>query len=214
MTVTGRSSPASERRSGWQLVGILVGALVASVCCLGPLVLVLLGATGAWIGGLAGLEPLRPLLMAATAGLLGLAFYREYRRPAAEACEPGAACAVPAARRGARVALWVVALAAVTLLALPYATPRIVAASAATTGESESATVSLAVHGMTCDGCVAAVTAALQALPGVGHARVTFEPPRALVTYDPSRIGPERLVAATAAVGYPADVMASPEGRE
>lgn len=203
---------AQQRTTRWGLAGAVAGAFAASVCCLGPLVLVTLGATGAWIGGLAALEPYRPLFMAATVALLGFAFYREYRKPKAEACAPGSACAVPAARRGMRVGLWVVAALVVVLLVLPYAAPRLVANSTAASAPEQTATVTLAVHGMTCDGCVATVTTALTGVPGVISAAVTLDPPRAVVVFDPARLSPDLLAAATGAVGYPAEILAKQEG--
>jgi mercuric ion transport protein len=38
-----------------------LAALLASTCCLGPLVLVAFGFSGAWIGNLTALEPYRPV---------------------------------------------------------------------------------------------------------------------------------------------------------
>jgi len=207
------SQRASGRTSRWGLAGAVAGALAASVCCLGPLVLVTLGATGAWIGGLTALEPYRPLFIVATVGLLGWAFFREYRKPKAEACAPGSVCAVPAARRGMRVALWVVAALVVVLLALPYVAPRLVATTTAAPAPRSTASVTLAVHKMTCDGCVATVTKALTGVPGVAAAEVALDPPRAVVVFDPTRVSPEQLVTATGAVGYPADVLATRQGR-
>ncbi len=49
--------------SGALLVGG-VAAILASTCCLGPLVLVALGLSGAWIGNLTLLEPYRPFFIA------------------------------------------------------------------------------------------------------------------------------------------------------
>jgi len=40
-------------------------AILASTCCLGPLVLVALGFSGAWIGNLTALEPYRPIFIGA-----------------------------------------------------------------------------------------------------------------------------------------------------
>ena len=197
----------------WGLAGAVAGALAASICCLGPLVLVALGATGAWIGGLAAIEPYRPLFILATVGLLGFAFYREYRKPKAEACKPGSACAVPAVRRGTRGALWAVAALVVVLLGLPYVSPALVGSAAKGSSSGPTATVTLAVHNMTCDGCVATVTKALTEVPGVTHAHVTLDPPRAEVTYDPARVNLRQLAAATGEVGYPADVIAHEGGR-
>jgi len=36
-----------------------LAALLASVCCIGPLLLIMLGVNGAWIGNLTALEPRR-----------------------------------------------------------------------------------------------------------------------------------------------------------
>ena len=72
-----------------------VAAILASTCCLGPLVLLGLGFSGAWIGNLAQLEPLRPLFVGAALVALYFAGRRIYR-PAA-ACQPGEVCALPQA---------------------------------------------------------------------------------------------------------------------
>ena len=40
-----------------------LAAILASTCCLGPLVLVALGVSGAWIGNLTALEPYRPVFL-------------------------------------------------------------------------------------------------------------------------------------------------------
>jgi mercuric ion transport protein len=205
---------ASGRATRWGLVGAVAGALAASACCLGPLLLVMMGATGAWIGGLSALEPYRPLFVATTLGLLGFAFFREYRKPATDACAPGSVCAVPAARRGMRVALWVVAALVGLLLVLPYAAPRLVPSATAASAPEQIASVTLAVHNMTCSGCVATVTKALTGVPGVAGAEVTLEPPRAVVRFDSTRVTTEQLTEATGAVGYPAEVLAGRRGRQ
>jgi mercuric ion transport protein len=106
-------------------IGALVAgglaAVLASACCLGPLVLVSLGLGGAWLGNLAAMEPYRPYL-AGVAGIALLLAYRTIFRPAA-ACDPGQVCAVPQARKAYRIAFWVVATLAVVALAFPYLAP-------------------------------------------------------------------------------------------
>jgi mercuric ion transport protein len=92
-------------------------AILASVCCLGPLALVLLGVSGAWIGNLTVLQPYS--LYFATGALIALALAGwQIFRPATE-CKPGEVCAVPAVRRTYKVIFWVVA----TLIALALAFP-------------------------------------------------------------------------------------------
>jgi mercuric ion binding protein len=67
-------------------------------------------------------------------------------------------------------------------------------------------TVTLNVKGMTCGHCVMAVRKSLEAVEGVLSADVTLAPPRAVVTYDPSRSTVERLTEATGNEGYPSEV--------
>src|SRR5690606_16474167 len=96
----------SKRSRGALALGGLA-AILASTCCLGPLVLVALGFSGAWIGTLTVLEPYRPLFIGAA--LVAMAFaYRRIFRPA-RACEPGDVCAVPKVRTTYKVIFWAVA---------------------------------------------------------------------------------------------------------
>jgi len=83
--------------------GSVIGAVLASSCCILPLVLVTLGASGAWIGNLAVLEPYKPIFAAITFVFLGSGYWQIYRKPKI-ACEEG--CATPASDRIAKGALW------------------------------------------------------------------------------------------------------------
>jgi mercuric ion transport protein len=84
-----------------------LAAVLASTCCLGPLVLITLCVSDAWISNLTLLEPYRPLFIGAA--LVALFFaYRRIWRPVA-ACEPGRVCALPRVNRGYS-ALFIVAL--------------------------------------------------------------------------------------------------------
>ena len=64
-----------------------LAAILASTCCLGPLVLVALGLSGAWIGNLALLEPYRPFFIAGSVVALIFAARRIFRP--GQACQPG-----------------------------------------------------------------------------------------------------------------------------
>ena len=68
--------------------------------------------------------------------------------------------------------------------------------------------VTLAITGMTCGHCVAAVKKALAAVPGVGDVEVTLSPPRATVTVDSSMTTVESLTKATLEEGYPSSKVA------
>lgn len=98
-----------------------LSAILASTCCLGPLVLVALGFTGAWIGNLTVLEPYRPLFL--LVALVALYFaWRGIFRPA-PACNPGEVCAVPQVRTAYKAIFWIVAALVLLALAFPYVLP-------------------------------------------------------------------------------------------
>jgi len=103
------------------LVASGVAAILASVCCLGPLALVLLGVSGAWISNLSALEPYSPYLSVAALGALGFAGWRIFR-PVTE-CKPGEVCAVPSVRRAYKLIFGVVAVVVALALAFPYYAP-------------------------------------------------------------------------------------------
>lgn len=98
-----------------------IAAILASACCLGPLVLVTLGFSGAWIGNLTALEPYRPLFIGAA--LLAMFFaWRRLFRPR-DQCQPGELCAVPRVNKAYRILFWIVAVLIVTAIAFPYFLP-------------------------------------------------------------------------------------------
>lgn len=95
-----------------------IAAILASTCCLGPLVLVALGFSGAWIGNLTVLEPYRPVFIGAA--LVALFFaWRSLFRPAQD-CKPGDVCAIPQVRTAYKVIFWVVVALVLVALVFPY----------------------------------------------------------------------------------------------
>ena len=98
-----------------------VAAILASTCCLGPLVLVALGFSGAWIGNLTVLEPYRPIFIGAA--LVALFFaYRRIFRPV-QACKPGEVCAIPQVRGSYKLMFWIVVALVLVALAFPFVVP-------------------------------------------------------------------------------------------
>jgi len=103
------------------LIGGVLAAIGASLCCVGPLVLVSLGIGGAWVSSLTTFEPVRPIFLLATLALFGAAYWKLYRAP--EACEPDGACADSRVRTRQRVIFWAMLLVVVPLLAFPWYAP-------------------------------------------------------------------------------------------
>ena len=109
------SDAAPESRQGWFAAGGIAGAILASSCCIVPLVLVTAGVSGAWIGGLASLEPYKPYFAAFSLIFIGLGFWRVYFgvRPG---CAAGDYCSKPRSSVITQTALW--SATALVLLAL------------------------------------------------------------------------------------------------
>ena len=104
------------------LVAGALAAVGASVCCVGPLLLLTMGIGGAWIATLTAWDPMRPWLMAATLAFLGLAFRQLYLKTQTT-CEPGANCADAAVLQRQRLLFWVVAVVLLALLSVPWVAP-------------------------------------------------------------------------------------------
>jgi len=112
----------SSKKSGSAALAVGgIAAIMASACCLGPLLLVSLGLGGAWVGNLHMLEPFRPAFIGASLVAMFFAWRRIYR-PVAE-CNPGDICALPQTKRLYKCIFWVVAAMAVAALTFPYIAP-------------------------------------------------------------------------------------------
>lgn len=101
---------------GATLVGSVISGLLASICCIGPLVFALLGISGAAFAQ--RFEPRRPCLLVATYALLGGAFYYTHK-PAQLECGPGAACEMPRTNRLGKVMLSIAAVVVVLATTFP-----------------------------------------------------------------------------------------------
>ena len=98
-----------------------VAAVLTGTCCVVPLLLVSVGAGGAWLAYLRALEPYRWIFIGVAAVALAFAGKRIYR-PAAD-CGPGEVCAVPRVRRGYKIGFWAVVLLLLFMAVFPYFAP-------------------------------------------------------------------------------------------
>ena len=81
-------------KSGWLATGGVVGAMLASSCCILPLALFLIGVSGAWISNLTALEPYQSLFIVITIGFIGSGFWVVYFKPK-KSCADDSYCAKP-----------------------------------------------------------------------------------------------------------------------
>ena len=112
--------PRGTNGRGALFIGGLAATL-ASTCCLGPLVLLMLGISGAWIANLTALEPYRPIFIGVAVVALVMA-YRQLFSPAV-ACQSSEVCAVPSVRTIYKALFGVVVVLLVIAVSYPFLAP-------------------------------------------------------------------------------------------
>jgi len=116
--------PKQERENSLSkgtLIAGLIAGITASACCIGPLVLLMLGISGSWISNLTALEPYRPIFIGITLLFLGLAFCKLYLVP--QSCAVDTPCAQPENLRKQRVLFWLVTAVIALMIAFPWYGP-------------------------------------------------------------------------------------------
>ena len=108
------------RPSKGGLWAAVMTGFLASLCCVGPLILVVAGVGGAWASDLVALDPIRPWLVAITLILLGLAHVRYWRSRRVVACD------CPQSTRPNAFWLWLGTALVLVSLAAPYVLPMLI----------------------------------------------------------------------------------------
>jgi copper chaperone CopZ len=200
---TGKKS----RSSSLFAAGSVLAAVVASLCCILPIVFAIAGVS--IVGASALFAAWRPYLLALTFGLLGLGFYFAYR-PGKEQCAPGSVCTIPTANRRGRMMLWFAVGAAVLFAAFPYYSGLIAElllsnnslGAVSRPAKPAIAHATFGIDGMDCAACARAVESKLKAVPGVRKATVSYGQKRADVEYDPGSAKRPQLEKAIEDAGY------------
>ncbi len=192
--------------------GSVAAAIAASLCCLGPLVAVVLGL--GTFSAAAFFEAWRPYLIGLTALALAGAFYLTYRKREVQ-CE-GGACEMRSASRASKILLWLATVAVIAFATFPYYygallraqarnnTPAAVSNASSQVVNTNEARAVIAVSGMTCDGCAAHIQSELVKVSGVRSADVSYKKGQAVVVYDPSATNLDAIRGAINATGYKA----------
>lgn len=100
------------------LAGGILAAIGASLCCAGPLILLLLGVSGSWIGNLTILEPFRPFFIFIVIFLLVWAGWIIHRPT--EQCTNGSVCENRMDRKRYQYIFWIVTGFSIFLMTSPY----------------------------------------------------------------------------------------------
>ncbi|MDA1272681.1 MAG: mercuric transporter MerT family protein [Verrucomicrobia bacterium] len=193
------------------LGGSILAAITASLCCIGPLVAVALGAGG--FAASAVFEKWRPVFLGVTFALLALAWYLTYRKPKT-ACEEGSACATKPVSKWNKMVLWfatgvVLIMAAFPSLSSASLSSAILRGSQrpipAVVAGPNSAILKVKIPSMDCAACAVSIQAKLRKQSGIENAEVSFATKEAVVQYDATRLSPEKIIAAIDETGFKAE---------
>ncbi len=202
----------------------IVSAVLASLCCITPVLAVLGGLSGI-ASAFSFLDPLRPYFIAFTVIVLGYAFYNTYKPKNKDKidcdCLPAEASAEvddneeSSAKKSSanswksissgKAFLWTVAVIATVLITFPYYSqvlfPNL--QNVETINSNTIVKAKLEIEGMTCTSCEHSVDFALKSEKGVLSAESSFETGTAYVQYDSTKVKPEQLKKAVEEkVGY------------
>ncbi len=185
-------------KSNITTIGSVVSAIVASLCCIGPVVALLLGIGS--IGVFTAFEAYRPYFIGTTAVLLGLAFYLSYRKREVK-CEDGT-CKFESASKWNKLSVWLATILAAVAIAFPYL--GITLHASTNENATAGATVVLNIEGMDCKACAFGIQGTLSRIAGVHRATVQYEKGNAIVDYDPALVQPKTLIDHVEEIGFKA----------
>ncbi len=188
------------------LGGSFLAAITASLCCVGPLVAVALGAGG--FAASAVFEKWRPVFLSVTFALLASAWYLTYRKPKA-ACEEGSVCATKPVSKWNKVVLWFATGAVLVTAAFPSLSSAILRGTQSNTpvvvDDANSAVLKVKISSMDCAACAVSIQTKLRRQAGVVNANVNYDTKQAVVQYDTTKLSPEKIIAAIDETGFKAE---------
>ncbi len=185
----------SEKKStGMLLTGILT-AILASLCCITPVLALIAGISGA-ASTFSWLEPFRPWLAALTIGVLGFAWYQKLK-PAKEEIECDCEEDGKTSFWQSKKFLAIVTVFALLMLSFPYYSglfyPDDSGNRNISYSESNVINAEIDLEGMTCTSCEHSVNHALRSEEGVIEAESDYETGVARVKYDASKTDLDKL---------------------
>lgn len=180
----------------------IAAAFVASLCCITPV-----AASIAGIGGIAStfswMEPIRPYVIGLTLLILGFAWFQKLKPKSKE--EIDCACDDEPNTFQSKSFLGVVTLLAMILMAFPYYSEAFFSEKSTEivyVQEANVQTVTYDIVGMTCAGCEASVRNAAQEVEGVLEAKASYDTQTATISFDKSKVQPERIKQAINSTGF------------
>lgn len=188
-----------EKLRNLPIIGSIIAAIVASLCCIGPVVLAILGVGGASLFPKFG--NFRLYSIGITFVLLGLGFYLTYRKREV-ICEDGT-CKIKSAGKWNRIALWSATILVVFFVAFPYLN---LSNQNPTSNQIKMEIVEtmIPVEGMTCSGCEFNVENAVKKLGGIVQVKADYQKGEVYIKYEKWQVTVDSIIDAINKAGYKA----------
>lgn len=180
--------------------GVLV-ALSSSLCCIVPIVALFAGASGS-LANVAWIEPYRPYFIAATFVILGLAWFLSFRKAKVDDC----GCETP--KRSflhSKGFLAIVTVISFLLVTFPSYANLLLDKQDHTAQQSQqdkNEKIVIEVTGMTCSACELHIENDVKKLSGITTVKASYEKKNVTISYEPTKIDPEKIKQAINATGY------------
>jgi copper chaperone CopZ len=190
------------------LGGSLFSAIAGSLCCIGPFVAVLLGASDFVAAGF--FVKWRLPFLSVSAMMLAVAYFLTYRRPKADGCSR-IRCTSMSVAKWNKVVLWLATALVIVIAAFPTFSGPVARLfepeSVHAVGRSAVSlcTLELKIPSMECEACAVGIQTMLKKQDGIPLAQINYATRRAIIYFDPTKLSPERIMALIDASGFKAE---------
>ena len=179
-----------------------LSALLASSCCIIPVLTLIAGSTGL-ASSFSWVEPIRPYLIFLSVAVLGFAWYQKLRVKV----EPADCCAVAEKPKFIQSTTF---LAIITVFAIAMMTFPLYSNIFFNKGESQGINIESSklraiefnIEGMTCASCEGHIEHAVNKLPGILSVEASYEAANAIIKYDSTQTSLKEITEAIGTTGY------------
>ncbi len=192
-----------NKKSSSLVITSLLTAFSASLCCITPVLALLVGSSGI-AATFSWLEPFRPWLIAITVIVLVFAWYQKLK----QSTDKEIACACDDDQKPSfwqsKKLLGIVTVFAAIMLAFPYYSDVFYPETKPSASEyiNTVTTYEINIIGMTCAGCEEHVKLEIGKIPGITGLEVSYEEANAVVTFDESKTNIKEVKSAVDKTGY------------
>jgi copper chaperone CopZ len=180
------------------ILGSLVLAIMAHICCIAPIVMALLGVGGGSL--FSKFANLRPYLMGMTGFFLGLAFYLTYKKREVR-CEDGTS-KIRRVPKWNKISLWIATILVVFFMAFPHLIGSLNTSSGRDQMKGEISEVTITVKGMTGSGCEFNIEKAVKKLDGIIMVKADYKKGKVNIKYEKGKVNVDDMEEAINKSGY------------